>query len=390
MNIVHINAIYGTGSTGGIIADLVRLCRVRNNKVCAVYSENSFLKDGYKIGNWVDRKIHSLFTRISGKQGYFSHIPTMVLLKYLTKFRPDIVHLHNLHGSYINIPLLLRYLAEKRIATVITLHDCWFYTGGCSHYTSVGCMKWKNECGNCPRRYEEFPAYVWDSSRKQLIDRKKLFGNIQNLSVVGVSNWITSEARQNVFKDANCITIHNGIDTEFFHPIDDNEFRRKYHLENKWFMPVNKETLSIFLGRLTDDMAIVFIGKGANRDVFSDKIINLGFISSREEIREIYSAVDVMINCTREESLSLLNVEVQACGTPVVTYANTGVKETVDGECGFAVENGNPEALWEKMMEIKRNGKYIYSEKCIEWVNKKFDKNKNYLKYVELYRTIVN
>ena len=137
-------------------------------------------------------------------------------------------------------------------------------------------------------------------------------------------------------------------------------------------------------------MCIIFIGDGADESRLKDNMINLGFISSREEIREIYSAADVMVNFTREESLSLLNAEVQACGTPVITYSNTGVKETVDGKCGFAVEDGNPEAAWNVMMQIKSHTKNQYSVLCQEWVKQKFDKNKNYLKYIDLYNSIVN
>ena len=135
---------------------------------------------------------------------------------------------------------------------------------------------------------------------------------------------------------------------------------------------------------------MVFIGGRCDENRLTDKMINYGFVSSREEIREIYSSADVLLNCTREESLSLLNIEVQACGTPVVTYSNTGVKETVDGMGGYAVDNGNPEAMWNVFLKIKNQGKEYYSEKCIGWVRKQFDKNKNYQKYIDLYMSILN
>ena len=395
MKIVQINACYGYGSTGIIVRDLQDICQKNGIECVVAYSQSKGLVwDGYHMGNSLSNKLHALLSRISGKQGYFSILSTFKFLNFLDQYKPDILHLHNLHGCYINVPMLLKYAAKRNIAVMVSLHDCWFYTGGCSHYTSADCNKWLHSCGRCPRRYEETPAYLWDSSSKILVDKKKLFGEIKNLIAVGVSKWIAEEAHRTVFKNAKCVAIHNGIDTEFFHPVDTSTFRQFHHLEgkkiilapaNKWFDDINRTTFKIFASHLTDDMCMVFIGNGCDESRLTDRMINLGFISSREEIREVYSVADVMVNCTREESLSLLNVEVQACGTPVVTYSNTGVKETVNGECGFAVENGNETALWEMTLNVLNTGKKHYSEKCIAWVCSEFDKNTNYMKYISLY-----
>lgn len=399
MRIVQINAVYGYGSTGIIVKDIQSACQKEGIDCVAVYSQcRGEVRNGYQMGNVISNKIHALLSRIGGKQGYFSCLSTWRFLRFLDNYKPDILHLHNLHGCYINVPMLLKYAAQRKIAVVVSLHDCWFYTGGCSHYTSVGCKKWLQKCGNCPRRYEEFPALLYDSSPLQLRDRRKLFGEIKNLTAVGVSKWIVDEARKTVFREAQCVAIHNGIDVNFFHPVK-SDFCKRYHLEgkyiilapaNKWFLDVNRETFDYFASRLTDDMRMVFIGNGVDESRLTDKMINVGFVSSREELRGIYSACDVMANCTREESLSLLNVEVQACGTPVVTYSNTGVKETVDGKCGFAVENGNPEEMWKHVYRILIKGKAHFSADCIDWVKQEFDKEDNYNKYIMLYKSINN
>lgn len=399
MKIVQINAVYGYGSTGVIVEDIQSACRKEGVDCVVAYSQSKGeVKSGYHLGNAFSNRLHALLSRISGKQGYFSCLSTWRFLRFLDNYKPDILHLHNLHGCYINVPMLLKYAAKKNIAVVVSLHDCWFYTGGCSHYTRVDCNKWLQECGNCPRRYEEFPALLYDSSAAQLRDRRKLFGEIKNLTAVGVSKWIVDEAQKTVFRKAQCVAIHNGIDVDFFHPVK-NDFRKRYNLEgkyiilapaNKWFLDVNRETFDYFASRLTDDMRMVFIGNGVDESRLTDKMINVGFVSSREEIRDIYSACDVMANCTREESLSLLNVEVQACGTPVVTYSNTGVKETVDGKCGFAVENGNPEEMWKEVSKMRTYGKASYSADCMDWAKREFDKEDNYNKYIMLYKSINN
>ena len=153
MKIVQINAVYGFGSTGIIVQDLQKLCQDNRIECIVAYSQSKRrVENGYHLGNLLSNKIHALLSRISGKQGYFSICSTLRFLKFLDKYQPDIIHLHNLHGCYINVPMLLRYVAKKSIKVVVTLHDCWFYTGGCSHYTSAGCTKWLNGSGNCPKR----------------------------------------------------------------------------------------------------------------------------------------------------------------------------------------------------------------------------------------------
>lgn len=398
MKICQINANYGFGSTGIIVKDLQNLC-LQNGIDCEVaYSiAKGPIKNAYQIGNPICNKLHALLSRISGKQGYFSILTTYRLLLHLNKHKVTALHLHNLHSGYINFPMILKYAIKHDISVIVTLHDCWFYTGGCTHYTNAGCNKWLKSCGKCPKRYQETPAYLWDSSQQMLRDRQELFDKVKKLYAIGVSQWIIDDAKQTIFKRAQCITIHNGVDTNFFHPCASN-IRQKLGIENKfvilapsnkWFLDVNREILKFFATHLTDDMCMVFFGNGCIESLLSKNMIDYGFVSSREKIREIYSAADVMLNCTREESLSLLNIEVQACGTPVVTYSNTGAKETVDGICSFAVKNGNPEAMWKAMMKIKQKGKSTFSQSCISWVKKKFDKEKNYLEYLKLYKSII-
>lgn len=399
MKVIQINAVYGHGSTGTIVQDIEHQC-VKYGIDCYVASPDKNVikaRHNYLIGSFFDHKLHALLSRISGKQAYFSLWSTKKLIRYLDEVKPDIVHLHNLHSNYINLCKLLKYLANKDIRVILTLHDCWFYTGGCTHYTHANCNKWKKSCGNCPQRYVEFPALIYDASSEILKDRKTLFGAIKRLNVVGVSQWITDEGKQTVFKNAKCLTIYNGIDTVFFHPVD-SDFRKKHNLEgkflilapaNKWFLPVNIETLRFISQSLLDeDMVMIFIGNGAKKEFLNSNMINIGYVSSKEELRDIYSSVDVMVNCTREESLSLLNLEVQACGTPVITYSNTGVKETVDGKCGFAVDNGNLDKLVEKVKQIKRDGKSAYTFFCVKWIKDKFDIKKNYIQYIKLYESI--
>ncbi len=400
MKVMQINAVYGVGSTGTIVEDLHNISLQNSIESYVSYSTTNKnpeeIKNGYSIGNTLGKKTHALLSRLGGKQAYFSSFATKKLIKHIDNIKPDIVHLHNLHSNFVNMNMLLDYLGKNDIKTIITLHDCWFYTGGCFHYTSVGCSKWLEGCGNCPKKKQDTPALLKDNSAKILADRKKYFAKIKKLLVVGVSQWIADEGAKTLFKKNKIFTIYNGINTSFFTPTPSN-FRKKHGLENKflilapankWLKPVNKETFDVVSSGLPDDCVIVMLGCSESQKADLPKnTLALDYIKDRDELRKIYSACDVFANCTREESLSLINVEAQACGTPVVTYKNTGVQETVDNQCGFSVENGNAEEFLNAVLKVKQIGKEHFSENCTQWVKDTFDRTKNYEKYVALYQS---
>lgn len=397
MKVVQINAVYGATSTGVIMKDLHLLSLQEGIESYVVYSYgNQTPQNGYQIGSRVERKWHALLSRVGGRMGYFSHLSTVRLLKYLDKLKPDIIHLHNLHGCYIHVNMLLRYAAKKRISVVLTLHDCWFYTGGCYHYTLAQCQKWKTECGDCPQRYIGTPAYLRDMSKSILLDRKKYFGAIKDLYVVGVSQWITDEAKQNVFKNKECLKIYNGIDLDIFKPTL-SDFKKEYGIEDKfvilgpatkWLNPMNEGILKYISEKISDDMVFVIFGVPPYKVPTLTNVKYVPYLNNRQQLAELYTAADVFINCTREESLSLINLESQACGTPVITYRNTGVQETVDGVCGFSVDNGDIEGMLSYIQLIHKYGKEKYSHECIGWVKDNFEMKSNYKEYINLYMKI--
>lgn len=401
MKVLHINAVYGVGSTGVIVEDIHKLSMKNGIESCVAYSttprDPEGIPFGFAIGKTLGKKAHALLCRINGKQAYFSRPETKKLLKYMDKVKPDIVHLHNLHSNYIHLNMLLDYLAKKDISTVITLHDCWFYTGGCFHYTNAKCDGWLKGCGNCPKKKADTPALFLDCSAKILKDRAKYFGAIGDLTVVGVSEWITNEGTRTFLKGRRALPIHNGINTEFFVDTpssikDKLGIQDKFVLlgmSNKWLLSINKEALNYFSANMPKDAVMVIVGcNEEQRASLPENVIGMDYIHDRETLRQVYSMADVFVNCTREESLSLVNVEAQCCGTPTVTYRNTGAQETVDNVNSFSVETENYQALFEKAMEIKANGKAKYSQGCRKFVVGKFDREENYKKYIELYKTV--
>lgn len=399
MKVLQINAVYGHGSTGVIVRDIEQLC-INQGIDCYVASQDVNVcnaKHGYHIGNIFDYKLHALLCRIAGKQAYYSRCATKKLIKFIDSILPDIVHLHVLHNNYIHLNLLLDYLAKKNIKTVVTLHDCWYFTGGCFHYTDVKCKKWMNSCGNCVKQKEDTPAYLYDASAQILQDRVKYFSKISDLTFVGCSEWVTAEISKSRLKDCGKFTcIHNGFDLDIFKPRV-TDLKERLGLQekfvvlgpaSKWLQSINREELTYFSENLPEDCIMLLFGCQSSNIKTLPNIRCYGFTRDRDELAELYSMADVMANCSREDTLSSLNLECQACGTPVVTYEATGSKETVDGVCGFAIETGDYQQLFKAVMNIRKKEKNSLSVQCREFISNEFGKKENYRKYISLYKEL--
>ena len=327
MKLLQINAVYGIGSTGTIVKDIDELAQKSGIDSYVAYS-SAFVKpkNGYQIGGTLGKKVHALLCRIAGKQAYFSSFATEKLIRYIEKLSPDIVHLHNLHSNFINLNMLLKYLAKKDIKVMLTQHDCWYYTGKCFHYTAQKCYKWQTGCKDCPKKHSDTPAYLYSATEKIWKDRNKYFSAIKNLTVVSVSEWLTKETKKSLLKDKKLITIYNGIDTNIFKPTD-SDFRKRYNIENKfvilcmankWFLPKNSEITKQLIENLNDNQKIVVLGcSDEQKDkLTSTDVLALGYIKDREALAEVYSAADVFVNPSYEDTLGMVNLESLACGTP--------------------------------------------------------------------------
>ena len=397
MKVLQINAVYGHGSTGIIVRDIEHLCE-QSGIECYVASPDTKVREsnrGYVIGNTFDHKLHALMSRIHGKQAYFSHMPTKNLLRWMEKVRPDIVHLHNLHSNYINLNMLLDYLAKNDIRTIITLHDCWFYTGGCFHYASAGCSGWLRKCGICPKGKSDPIAIFSKKTAQILADRKKRLLSIPRLTVTGVSDWISNEARKTFLSNCKIVTIHNGVDLTVFKPTL-SDFKKKLGLDgkyvilgpaSKWLQPVNKEVLQKFTELMQPDEVLLLFGAAQEKVGLPSNVRTYGYTKDRTELAALYTMADVFANTTREDSLSLINIEAQACGTPVVTFDATGPKETVDGNNSLNAIVGNTIDLYSKVQSIRNKVTKDTAMACIEFIENSFEVKDNYNKFIELYNS---
>lgn len=400
MNLFEINSC-NIGSTGGIMLSLAKALRKAGYVVytsCACSRTNAPRCDEYTflIGNRVSRNIHLLFSRFLGLSGLLSFFSTFLFLKKIKKNKCVLLHLHNLHGAYINLSLLFYFLKKNNIPVIWTLHDCWSFTGRCPHFVMSKCDKWKKGCHSCAYPRCSYPTSYIDTSKMMWNLKKKWFTGIKNCTLITPSQWLADLVKQSYLKDYPVKVINNGIDLSVFKPTE-NDFRKKYDLQNKKivlgvaFGWGKRKGLDIFIElakRLSKDYGIVLVGTNDNVDKqLPANILSIHRTQNQDELAEIYSAADVFANPTREEVLGLVNVEALACGTPVVTFKTGGCPECIDETCGAVVDCDDVDAM---EIEIRRvcEEKPYSKEACLKRA-KSFDMNERYDEYVQLYKDIL-
>lgn len=353
-----------------------------------------------KIGTKYDIFMHGLQTRFFDRHCLGSEAATQKLVKTIMDIKPDIIHLHHLHGYYINIEVLFNFLMAAAIPVVWTFHDCWSITGHCCYFDFVGCDKWKTECNKCPQKSEYPASFFVDRSKENYYLKKALFTSVRKMVIVPVSDWLKNIVCESFMQDIPIRTIHNGIDTSVFKPQqNDKEIREKYKIGNKFFLLgvakpwVRRKGLDDFIKLselLNNDEVIVLVGlSGAQLKQLPDNIIGLTKTENKQQLIELYSAADLFINPTWEDNFPTTNIESLSCGTPLVTYRTGGSIEAVSSETGFIVEKGDIKGLAETISIVKTSGKQAFSKACRERALALYSKNDRFAEYLDLYKELI-
>lgn len=400
MKIVQINAVYQFSSTGRTTMEMHDFLQKENYDsyvFCTNYSDP--IKKVFKIGCSFNYKLHAFLSRLFGLQGYFSFFSTYNLLKRFNDIKPDVVILRNLHSNYINIPILLNYLGKKNIATIVVLHDCWFFTGHCCHYTEDTCFKWRQHCSHCPILHKYNKSWFFDNSSKIFSDKEKFFSLIPRLSVVGVSDWISNEAKLSpIFKNVYKIgRIYNWIDLEIFFPRETVRLRRELGFTNEFVILgvaqswSEKKGLSHFITLAShfQEAKILLVGELDKKFILPENIVSIGVITDANILAEYYSLADVFLNTSIQETFGKVAAEALACGTPLIVNDATANPEIV-GECGFIVHNNNDSEIIQAVSVLMSRSKLYYTEKCVERAEKLFSKKKNLDLYINLIKELHN
>ena len=399
MKVLQINAVYKKSSTGRNVQEMHEYFLKKGiDSYVAAPDLLGLKKNAFQIGNKYDMKIHALMSRCFGVQGYFSKCSTKKLIKHINKIKPDIIQLHNLHGNYINLKLLLKYIAKNNIPTVVTLHDTWFYTGKCCYYNEDNCYKWKTECNHCPALKKYNKSWLFDRSKKMQRDKRLWFSNIKRLGVIGVSSWVTEDAKISpILKNAQKHeTIYNWVDLDLFKPNDNA--KKELGLDDKFVILgvsqiwSERKGVVIFenLSKLIpDDCVIIMIGD-TNGHKSTEKIKFIGTTDSVEELSQYYAAADVFVNPSIQETFGKTTAEALACGTPVIGFNATATPELVgmDEKCGYIINENIADEYLEKIKLIKENCKEKYVSNCRAHAKSLFEMETNINEYISHYREL--
>ena len=394
-------------STGRIMQEIGELAMQNGWESYIAYSRG---RDGIKpcrsqlipVGNRWSVAWHGLETRFFDRHGLASDSATRRFVKQVKELNPDVIHIHNIHGYFLNYKILFDFLAKSGIPVVWTIHDCWLYTGHCYYYSFVGCNKWQTGCHHCSQK-REFPAsWLFDRSRQNFIDKKEAFTQLatDQLTIVPVSEWIMEEMRQSFLKEYRFQVIHNGINTDVFTVCDSIRVRTRYGLGNKhillgiasiWSREKGWFDFMELAKLLRDDEVIVLVGvKPEEKKQLPANIVGIARTENVGQLAELYSAADAFINPTWQDNYPTVNLEAIACGTPVITYRTGGSIEAVTEKTGLVVDQGDVEGLLNAFRMVVRRGKEYYEKQCREYALAHFRKEDRYQEYLDLYQRLTN
>jgi len=364
--VLLINVTCGFGSTGRIVTGIYDELESKGCTCMVAYGRGT-APDGYnayRIGTDFDVDVHGVLSRITDKQGLYSSAATRGLIDKIEEFGPDIVHLHNIHGYYLNYELLFKYLKKKEVQVIWTLHDCWSFTGHCTHFEYIGCNKWLNGCNKCEQLREYPKSLLMDCSKRNYQRKKSLFSDIPGMVLVTPSEWLKGKVVQSYMGKYPVTVVPTGIDLETFKP-SPSSIREKYGIGDKfivlgaanpWRERKGLDEFEKLSRLLSDRYQLVMVGlKKKQKEKLPANIIALERTDSVQEMAQWYSAADAYVNLTLEDTFPTTNIEALACGTPVITYKAGGSPESLTEQCGFVVSKKSIDGVV-AALDILRNG----------------------------------
>lgn len=378
--LIQINTVCN-GSTGTIMGHIQKKAMMEGYDTLSLYGR----RKGYanlpceKYGSSISFWIHVALTTAFDVQGCGSYFYTRKLIDRIRKEQPDIIHLHNLHGYYLYLPMLFKFLkTEFKGKVVWTFHDCWPFTGHCPYFTIAECDKWKTECHSCPNQRKYPISLLWDGSRRNYKWKKEMFTGLDNLTVTCPSVWMKDKVEQSFLKDVNCVIVPNGIDFSVFYPRLECDVAEKYGIprDKKIILGVAsiweaRKGLNDFIElaeKLPEEYVIVLVGLSAKqiKRISAENIIGIRRTENQDELAQLYSIATVFMNPSKEESFSLVTIEAMACGTPVIALDYSAPKELVNGDNGILLSQAGAEDYFTAISQLESAG--LVKEKIVDSV----------------------
>ena len=393
-------------STGRIMQEIGELAMQHGWESYIAYS---YGRNGIKpckshlvpVGNRWSVVWHGIVTRLFDRHGLSSDEATRRFIRQIEELNPDIIHIHNIHGYFLNYKILFEFLSRYGKPVIWTVHDCWLYTGHCYYYSYIGCNKWQIGCRHCPQK-KEFPtSWLLDRSERNFLDKKAAFTSMpkERLTIVPVSEWIRGEMEHSFLKGYDMRVIHNGINLEVFNIYGTEEVKNKYELGGKhillgvasiWSREKGLDDFIELSAMLNEDETLVLVGVDAViQKRLPQNIVGIRRTENIRQLAELYSAADVFVNLTWQDNYPTVNLEAIACGTPVVTYRTGGSIEAVTEHTGFVVEQGDVKGILEAVRKIEKEGKTSYQQPCRDYALAHFNKEERYADYLRLYDELI-
>ena len=380
MKVLIINSVYGIGSTGRIVEDLMREYQKQGFDTYFAYGRNSKLTNdvenkAYRIGSKLSVYFHVVMSRLFDWHGLCSIYATKKLIKYIDRLKPNVIHLHNVHGYYLNYKILFEYLKKTDIKIIWTLHDTWAFTGHCAYFGN--CLKWKEKCYKCEKKLSYPRSWGIDNSLKQYKLKKEAFTNVKNMILVTPSEWLKSLVKQSYLNEYDVIVINNGVNLENFTHIDEYTFDKIVDRSKKILLGVampftERKGYSDFLklNEIIDRSQYQIVLVGLSDDQIAslpEGIVGIKRTNNQKQLAELYSAAHVLVNFTYEDTFSMVNIEALACGTPVICYNTGGAVEMLNDINGIIVRQGDVPGVAEALVfveELRHNqSNYVYEVK---------------------------
>lgn len=391
-------------STGRIMRELGELAQAAGWESYIAYSR---ARDGVPthssklvpVGNRLDLLLHWLATRLFDAHGLMSRCATRQLIRRIREIDPDVVHIHNVHGYFLNYPLLCDFLSERGKPVIWTVHDCWLFTGHCYHYAAAGCDRWQTECHHCPQKRAFPTSWLLDRSRRNFQAKQEAIGGIGNLTLVTVSDWMRREVGKSFLKDKPCLVIHNGIDLEVFRPHPDTDIRSRCGIPEGpfvlavasiWLPEKGLPDLVRLADLLDPDIRLVIVGRmtAEQKATLPGRVIAISRTDDAVALAELYSEALCLVNPTWQDNYPTVNLEAIACGTPVITYRTGGSVESITPETGFVVQQGDVVSLSACIRYIRKQRESTFIGPCREYALQHFSRTDRFQDYIRLYEDL--
>jgi len=404
LKFLQINTVVNSGSTGRIAEEIGQLVMAKGHESYIAYGRggDNSKSQLLKIGTYRGVVAHKLQTAITDRHGFGSRMATQSFIEKVDRIQPDVVGLHNIHGYYLNIAVLMQYLAKAKPPVVWTFHDCWPFTGHCTFFEGVheepDCMKWQTQCNQCPKKRRYPASYLLDNSRQNFEDKKRLFSALENLTIVTPSKWLAGLVKQSFLQEKSVRVIHNGIDLNRFKPTAFQTAVNKYQINTNKKIVLGvasvwdrRKGLSEFVqlaNLLPAEYQIVLVGLNAKQlQNLPTNIVGVPRTESVEELAALYSGADVFVNPTFLDNFPTTNIEALACGTPVITYDTGGSPEAIDRDTGVTIPKKDINGLH---LAIQKwcNTRDQHSSACRSRAERLFNKEDRYQDYLKLYENV--